>query len=83
MTVHELPEALYTEYMTEAQAIKHVQKRIKEAMEAQGVNRTELAKRLGVTQPRVSQLLGEQGNLTVRSMAQVQRVLDVELLAKD
>lgn len=48
---------------------------IEDAMDAEGVTQTELASRLGVTEGRVSQVLNNPGNLTLRKIVDYVRAL--------
>jgi transcriptional regulator with XRE-family HTH domain len=48
-------------------------------MEALGINRTELAARMGVSKPRVSQILAGDENLTFKTMAALAAALDADL----
>jgi transcriptional regulator with XRE-family HTH domain len=52
------------------------------SMKQQGMNRADLARALGVTPGRVSQILSGDGNLTLRTLAAVCVALDVRLDAK-
>jgi len=64
-------------HLTE-RAIVRVTKQIEEAMEIKGVNRTELAKRLGRSKGWVTQLLDGENNKTIRTLAYVFAVLDAQ-----
>ena len=59
-------------------SIYEVTAKIEEAMEILGVNRSELAKRLGKTRGWVTQLLDEEANKTIRTVADVFAVLGLE-----
>lgn len=48
-----------------------VQVAIHEAMQAKRVNQKELAKRLGLTEARVSQIFSDECNVTIRTLAKV------------
>jgi len=48
-------------------------------MDADGVKPNELAKRLGVSKGRVSQILNNPGNLTLRTVVEYARALDVKV----
>jgi transcriptional regulator with XRE-family HTH domain len=50
-------------------------RQIEKAMEAAGINQAELAKRLGVTEGRVSQVLNNPGNLTLKKIVEYVRAL--------
>lgn len=50
-----------------------------ELMEAEGVNQTELARRLQVSKPSISQMLSGDNNLTLRSMANIAAALGYQL----
>jgi transcriptional regulator with XRE-family HTH domain len=54
-------------------------RQIESAMEALGVNQAELAKRLKVSEGRVSQILNNPGNLTLRKMVEYVRALGRKL----
>ncbi|MGK2858975.1 MAG: helix-turn-helix domain-containing protein [Thermoanaerobaculia bacterium] len=58
-----------------------VTEQIARAMDERGVNRTELARRLGVSKARVTNLLGGSTNLTLRTLAAIAVALgcDIEL----
>lgn len=58
---------------------------IEKAMEKNGVNQAELAKKVGVSEGRISQLLNNPGNFTLRSVVQVARALGnkVSIIAYD
>ncbi|MCK9518033.1 MAG: helix-turn-helix domain-containing protein [Dehalococcoidia bacterium] len=53
---------------------------IVDRMEALGVSRSELAERLGVKPPRVTQILAGSGNLTLRTLAHVAHALDARVV---
>ena len=48
-------------------------------MDADGVTPTELAKRLGITKGRVSQIMNNPGNLTLKTIVEWARALDVKV----
>jgi transcriptional regulator with XRE-family HTH domain len=50
-----------------------------DALESRGITQRELAKRLGVTAGRVSQILGADANLSVSTLARLADALDCEL----
>jgi transcriptional regulator with XRE-family HTH domain len=50
-------------------------RQIESAMESAGVNQAELARRLKVSEGRVSQVLNNPGNLTIRKMVEYTRAL--------
>ena len=52
---------------------------IVESMERLGVTRSELAKRLGVSRPRVTQILAGDDNLTLKTLVAVAAALDSRL----
>jgi transcriptional regulator with XRE-family HTH domain len=71
-TNHELAGAEES-FIAEAQFVLH------NLLNAKGVSRKELAKRLGVSAPRVSQMFSDNArNLTLRSLARVFHVLGEE-----
>ena len=55
-----------------------VVRQIEDAMEAAGVSRSELALRLGVSRGRVSQVLGNPGNLTLERIVEYCGVLGLK-----
>jgi transcriptional regulator with XRE-family HTH domain len=57
-----------------------IQERIQAAMEYQNVSQAELAKRMGISAPRVSQLLDSEANLTVRTIERLSEALDTDLI---
>lgn len=48
-------------------------------MEEKGINRTELAKRLGCTKAYITKLLSDTTNVTIQTMAKISLALDSEL----
>jgi transcriptional regulator with XRE-family HTH domain len=62
-------------------SILDVTEKICELMEREGVNRAQLAKRLGKTRGYVTQLLDGTTNMTVRTISDVFTVLGYEFLA--
>lgn len=61
--------------MVEDRAVEAVQRFIQETMNAKGINRGEMARRLDVSPPRVSQMLNQEGNLTLHSLARISAAL--------
>jgi transcriptional regulator with XRE-family HTH domain len=69
-------------------ALAHLGKALRHAMQRAAVKRSQLAKRLGVTHARVSQILGADGsnitvrsgpNPTIRTLARLANALDCDL----
>lgn len=52
---------------------------IQRHLDEQGLSRAQLAKRLGVSESRVSQIFSDPGNLTVGSMVELGRALELKL----
>ena len=52
---------------------------IVEALERLRINRTELAKRVGVSRPRITQILAGEENLTLKTLVAVATALEAEL----
>lgn len=48
-------------------------------MEERGVNKAELARRLGKSRARVTQLLSGKANMTIRTLAEIACALDAEV----
>ncbi len=67
---HEDPEYLFELLATD------LGEAIVARMEAAGINRTELAERMGVSRARVSQVLGGHDNLTLKTLVAVAHALD-------
>ncbi|HMS58897.1 MAG TPA: helix-turn-helix transcriptional regulator [Tepidiformaceae bacterium] len=70
---HEDPEYLFELLATD------LGEAIVARMEAAGINRTELAERMGVSRARVSQVLGGHDNLTLKTLVAVAHALDTSL----
>jgi transcriptional regulator with XRE-family HTH domain len=52
---------------------------IEQRMQDQGVSRTDLAIRTGVSKGRISQIFGAPGNLTIKTMMVLAGALDMEV----
>lgn len=65
------------EYAAEKLMLRYF-RAIRRRMREEGISQTELAARLGVSQAYVSKLLKYNQNLTIRSLAELAEVLDVE-----
>ena len=57
-----------------------IQERIQTAMEAQNISQARLASLIGVSAPRISQLLSPESNLTIKTVERLEEALDVELI---
>ncbi|HWA91820.1 MAG TPA: helix-turn-helix transcriptional regulator [Rhizomicrobium sp.] len=69
----------YDVLLVENRFISDVQLVIERALEAQSVTQAELARRLDVSEARVSQMLADNGkNLQARTIARIARVLGLE-----
>ena len=71
-------DAEYVRLLAEERLMLAATELIAEAMERQGVNRKQLAEKLGVSQGEVTQRLSGTRNLTLRSLADMLHVLDAE-----
>lgn len=59
--------------------ITRVQYEIEKAMKRGGLTQKDLADRLNVTPPRVNQMLNDNGNMTLRTLARIAHVLDLNI----
>lgn len=71
----------YEDILAEEELVASAQAMIEAAMARQGVSQRELARRLGVSEPAISKMLGlSPSNLTLRRLARVLRALGDEAI---
>ena len=72
-----IPDGDRFEYVSEKLMLRYF-RAIRRRMREEGITQTELAERLGVSQAYISKLLKYNQNLTIRSLALLAEVMDVE-----
>ena len=74
--IAEQPAGDYALALTEEGFVADVQSFLQELMEERGITRAELARRLGVSRPRITQMFSDEcRNLTIRLLARVVHAL--------